>query len=397
MATWKDQVFEDWWPLPTALTLVRAPIPRVFQAYREEIRRLKEYSRDTSRTLEWIRRPSLDALFRGVEAFTNPQTITFGLPTHVGWTVLWDNSCHLDGNNSFAHCLTHFRRLETLNFRSNDGTAAMLPGTMFTHRLPTPDGQMTERSVYCCASDTGGHWSFQQQGEPLPVEDLEQYQAKLKRNRLNEELLMKMLERLGIEPWRESTYDFESMCFCETRESPILERVTFAQIRARMSGEPPLAPEKEIVGPPDYLRDRYRLQQPGSPRWLLADGKWCGHGEETFWIYDIGSGNDEVFSVRLPTGSGPPVVEVSPTSGGPSFAIYDTRRHPASPFVDSKSEPTFRPVERCSKCGQSAFRVAVGFEVPGDATSANDTSWFALALKCDNCGDSRIAFEDETA
>ena len=164
-----------------------------------------------------------------------------------------------------------------------------------------------------------------------------------------------------------------------------------------MSGESPETPEQEIVGPPDYLRDRYRLQQPGSPRWLLADGKWCGHGEATFWVYDIGSGNDEVFSVRLPAGSGPPVVEVSPTSGGPSFAIYDTRHHPASPFVDSKSEPTFRPAERCAKCGASAFRIAVGFEVPGDATSANDTSWFALALKCAACGDSRLAFEDETA
>ena len=49
--------------------------------------------------------------------------------------------------------------------------------------------------------------------------------------------------------------------------------------------------------------------------------------------------------------------------------------------------------------GQSLtlVRIAVGFEVPLDAESANDTSWFALATECAGCGLTRIAFDDETA
>ena len=77
--------------------------------------------------------------------------------------------------------------------------------------------------------------------------------------------------------------------------------------------------------------------------------------------------------------------------------IYDSRRHPASVFVDSEKEALFLPPERCPKCNATVFRVAVGFEVPADAQSPNDTSWFALALECCQCRLNKIAYDDETA
>ena len=51
----------------------------------------------------------------------------------------------------------------------------------------------------------------------------------------------------------------------------------------------------------------------------------------------------------------------------------------------------------CSKCNGNNFRVALGFEIPGDSESPNDTSWFALSVACEACGHAEIAFEDETA
>jgi hypothetical protein len=115
-----------------------------------------------------------------------------------------------------------------------------------------------------------------------------------------------------------------------------------------------------------------------------------------YWIYDIFTRKNDLYTVRLPEEDGMPVVEVTPKVGGSTIVVYDGRRHPAHPFFGSDREPVLEPNVKCPKCGSSVFRVAVGFEVPPDAESANDTSWFALALECEACGLARIAYEDET-
>jgi len=99
----------------------------------------------------------------------------------------------------------------------------------------------------------------------------------------------------------------------------------------------------------------------------------------------------------LPDPDGPPVVNVTSRENEVTFSIYDGRSHPANVHGGSTEEPVLRPSEKCPRCGSEVFHVAVGFEVPVDAQSANDTSWFALALQCASCGSARIAYEDETA
>ena len=44
-------------------------------------------------------------------------------------------------------------------------------------------------------------------GTPLPEEDLAGYQARRKRDRMNEARMMELLGRLGAHPWVESWYD----------------------------------------------------------------------------------------------------------------------------------------------------------------------------------------------
>ncbi|HET6250962.1 MAG TPA: hypothetical protein VFE47_24955 [Tepidisphaeraceae bacterium] len=93
-------------------------------------------------------------------------------------------------------------------------------------------------------------------------------------------------------------------------------------------------------------------------------------------------------------------VELSSVGGNSVFLAYDPRRHPANLFADGKRstiQPQFADRLACHQCGGYAFRVAVGFEVPSDSSSPNDTTWFAMATVCAGCGAAGIAFEDETA
>jgi len=393
---WKDEVFADWWPLGQSMVLVRAPFREATRAMRNQA---DEWSRRVGATyrFDWLRVSCIDEWFRCVEEFTIVPSMHCALPTNTDWTVMWCNSFLCAGHPPLAHCLTESQQLETIHFYSTDRNSTQLAGTHFTYRKPTGSGELTKRDVYCC--NQGSRWDFRQEGEPLPEEDLERYSARRKRDRLCEESLMALLERLGVQPWLESTYEFRSklLRMTDKRSRPPSERFTFRQVRERAGGPPPEEDDDEPEGAPDYLLGKCQEPNGDGPARLLADGRWCGHGEPTFRAYAVSCEDGDRFVVRLPQAEGPSVVEAQPVGGRRGFAIYDSRRHPASVSADSGTEPTLLPPERCPKCGSTVFLAAVGFEVPVDAQSANDTSWFALALECGQCRSGRIAYEHETA
>lgn len=400
MPEWKDQVIEDWWPLGQAMILVRAPVKTVAIALGAEVNRLEKKGR-----LEcprgWVAMRSLDELFRGTETFTISPTHCYALPTKTRWTVLWNNEFARWGDDSLAHRLTIFHALETVSFCSSDRTSTQLAGTHVTFRRPTGDENPTRRNVYCCSQ--GSRWHFEQHGEPLPEEDLERYERSPKRERLNEQGLMELLERLGAAPWRESAYDFSQPCFRIQLlpDSVTQDRYTWEDILKRVQGakKPPdnqaSDEDQELTGPPGYLQQICQPPRPDGPSRLLADGAWCGHGERTYWVFDLRAESDR-FTVRLPEDAGPPVVMVRSVPAGSTFEAYDSRRHPVSPFFESKIEPRFQPNERCPRCGGEVFYASVGFEVPPDAEESDETTWFALALQCAACGTSRVVYDDKT-
>lgn len=154
---------------------------------------------------------------------------------------------------------------------------------------------------------------------------------------------------------------------------------------------------------PDYLRNLVREPQKGSAADLLMDGNWTGHGEESAKIYDIVQHNSAGFQVFLPDQdseeSYPPAVKISAEDNSAELVIYDTKQHPASyySFSDFKNVDTvFAGKHSCPECNHHLFSLAVGFEIPEDASGPNDTTWFILAGKCVNCGAKRIIFDDET-
>jgi hypothetical protein len=111
-----------------------------------------------------------------------------------------------------------------------------------------------------------------------------------------------------------------------------------------------------------------------------------------------------VIQIQLPNteseDSFPTAVKVTSVTNQKQFLLYDTRKHPASwhAFGDNaKKESKFLDEHVCNKCNGINFKISIGFEVPVDSEVSNDTSWFALATECIQCGDRTITFEDETA
>jgi hypothetical protein len=395
MPSWKDGVFEKWWPLGQSFAFVHTGLENAAKAIQTDCERLRKHVGWGYR-YNWIQISSFDELFSSVDEFKISASLHFAIATRSGWTVLWDNN-HACTPDSFAYGLTRFQALETLSFSSTDRNSTQLAGTHFTHRRLIRPDEMVERDVYCC--NQSKRWHFEQHGTPLPEEDLHRYEAKQKRDRLNEEGMMAILERIGIHPWRESTYDFSQKCFCSTSQlkSPTNKSFTFLQIQRKAGGTPPPEEDEELVGPPSYLQGRVKEAKADGPALRLIDGKWCGHGEEIFWLYDIEFGDCHNFSVRLPEPRGLPVVVATSTETNETFPLYDARHHPASGFSSKKTEPMLCASVQCPRCYSTIFQIAVGFEVPADAESPNDTSWFALSLKCAKCGYCEIAYDDETA
>ena len=385
----QDPVIRAWWPLARSLDLVRAPLATVAEHLASEIGRTIGPHRATS-----IEPRHLHDVFASVTTFTNFPTVFFALPARNGWTVLWNNSFQCDGYASLAYNLTRVHGVDTLHFSSSDTDGPGLAGTTFAWH-PASGGGEPARTLYCASQ--GKRWNFHATGTPLPGEVLADYEKRVIRERMNERSMMALLATLGAEPWREAFYEFSVPAFrIDTLDVP---RATITRLPSEVvqSGNPPSAANAPLNGPPSYLRGKV-----ADPDWKgaakhLRDGEWCGHGEPVFWIYDVRDGLHSTFSVELPVAEAPdaPIVRLTNVSGGELIA-YDSRLHPANAFLRTTS---IAPLERfrCPSCAATRFRVAVGFEVPVDADSEDDTTWFALALACVACDWSATAWADETA
>ncbi len=152
--------------------------------------------------------------------------------------------------------------------------------------------------------------------------------------------------------------------------------------------------------PPSYLSGRAWPAKRRGPARRLFSGKWCGHGRDTYAVFDIRPDEVVSFRVRLPRPDdrelNPPVVLA--VSGQTEFPVYDSREHYGSIYADEYRhlQPHLRAYFRCPTCGGKTFHLAVGFELPADSEGPNSTSWFALAAECEKCSWMDVIYDDET-
>ena len=196
----RSKTLERWWPTTQSLDLVDGPVERVAEAVHAEVARFVGADSVAS---SWTTFQSLEAAFDAAPDFTNVPTYFLVLPTRSNWTVLWNNSFLCDGYDALCWCLTANHRLTTLHWCAHDDWTTFQSGASFCYRR-WHETKVVERSVYVAQEDK--HWVFTQRGETLPEEDVDAYAAKRKKDRLNEELMSRLLTRLGAAPWQEDFY-----------------------------------------------------------------------------------------------------------------------------------------------------------------------------------------------
>lgn len=230
-----SEAIQRWWPLPDSLDLVRAPAKVVASAVLAEVTRFVARGQLSS---AWVPFSSMDQVFGSVAVFTNVPTVYFVLPTRSEWSVLWNNSFLCDGYDSLCWCLTTNHRLSTLHWQSSDEDAVFQAGSSFTFRSQSESG-LSERSVYCGKNDE--RWDFHAIGVPLPEEDLPAYSARRKRDRLQEQGMLKLLDRLGAKPWEDEFYlpgeafRIERLAYPDT-----ISRKRFPEFACKRAGVPRL-------------------------------------------------------------------------------------------------------------------------------------------------------------
>lgn len=209
----RSEQIRRWWPTTQALDLVEGTMEVVAAAVQAEVSRFVN-----GHVLgAWESFPDLDRAFAAAGDFANVPTCYLVLPTQSRWCVLWNNSFLCDGYDALCHCLALNHRLTTLHWSAHDHTTVFQAGAMFHHRR-WADGGMVERSVHVGAND--GRWSFHQSGDALPEEEPGSYTAKRKHDRFNEALAVRLLAKLGAEPWSDGFYALaEQRCFLLRRTS----------------------------------------------------------------------------------------------------------------------------------------------------------------------------------
>ncbi len=195
-----DPTIRKWWPTTQSLDLVVGSVRAVSQAVQAEVTR---YANGEQIAAGWFQFPDLDAAFSSAPDFGNVPTLILVLPTRSNWSVLWHNTFLCSGYDSLCANLTSNYRLTTIHWSAHDEWTTSQSGALFVHRRH--DGtDVVKRTVQAAQQDK--RWHFYAMGRPLDEENLTEYDAKRKRDRLNERSLLSLLGRLGAKPWPEDFY-----------------------------------------------------------------------------------------------------------------------------------------------------------------------------------------------
>jgi hypothetical protein len=133
------------------------------------------------------------------------------IPTHSAWTAYVENGW--TGTDAASPMRVMARRLGIRCLR-----VVAVPHTLRKHQGgrygavmldvygPKQPGKLHNYVRALGASNDGGRWVFDQEGEPFPFEQVERYQARRVRDRFTFEMLKDYLRHLGLAPFEEDFY-----------------------------------------------------------------------------------------------------------------------------------------------------------------------------------------------
>ena len=131
------------------------------------------------------------------------QYILYAPKSNPHTTVMFANI--MDGYARLTQFVSKKYGLEYYNVRISDGTSQMAEAYHFHYYSPS-----RVRHLLCYQDP---QWEFYEEGEPLEFEDVELYKSRLKKNRLNREIILQYLKRLGWDIMNENFWRTENVVY----------------------------------------------------------------------------------------------------------------------------------------------------------------------------------------
>lgn len=197
-------------PITSSMGLIKASLQETSTFFAKWTRGiLNKYGQDLTET-------PLDCELS--EAINRLAPLSSGIPTRYlllalgdGWTAFFDNSRRGTDPAGVVAVISSELRTTTLRLslkpntiRSADPTSK--PGTYGAAIFEAFEGNQRSRRSIACVND-GGHWVFEQHGEPYEFEDVASYQNRVVAKRFGPELLKKYVQVIaGTDPFSDAAY-----------------------------------------------------------------------------------------------------------------------------------------------------------------------------------------------
>jgi hypothetical protein len=223
-------LFERWNPVTHDYGLIRAPIREVvreFVDWQGSINVEHSQSEITS---------GFAAALQALPPLSAAKHRRLFVATSSDWVACFQSG--IDGSDPFTAMSFLAGRMGVLAMRVCSTRADVTwPATIWEVYAPESLGGqpplLYRRSI--CAAKDGGHWVFEQSGEPYPFESLAAYEKPRKRDRFTRGLLQEYLANFGIRPFAD---DF----FVVSDQVP-----AFVLQRSRRANDPPEFTLDEVV------------------------------------------------------------------------------------------------------------------------------------------------------
>jgi hypothetical protein len=196
-------------PITASIGLINASLQKTtadFLAWGNEV--LFKYGQSESEIhLQCSFRDAMKSLFPLVKGDVKRRLL---LAIGDEWTAYFDNGWR--GSDPAGVVAVMSGRLVTtalrLTVRANTRHGKSR-GTYGARIFEAFEGSQKSRRSIACAND-GGHWIFEQFGEPYPFEDVSAYQCRKLSDRFPAELLEKYVNEFGVNPFSEAAYTNEN-------------------------------------------------------------------------------------------------------------------------------------------------------------------------------------------
>jgi hypothetical protein len=147
------------------------------------------------------------------------------VPTRSPWSAYFDNGHEGADVTTSVSVLARevgCRGIRAVATPDADGDRG---GSVIFELYGSEEGEFLNFERTLGVSKEGGRWDFWDEGERLPFEQPESYEAKKVRDRFTIEMLERYLAELGIHPFDEDFYAPDSQGFLVERKGPRVPRV----------------------------------------------------------------------------------------------------------------------------------------------------------------------------